>query len=109
MRRLTGAAIVAAVLLTGGVTDAASWNWHLPAGVAPPPVPSDNPMSAAKVELGRRLFYDADLSLDGTTSCATCHGQHRAFIEGNPTHGGVQGALGRRNVMGLVARVDQFE
>ena len=58
-------------------------------------------MSDAKVTLGRRLFYEADLSLDGTTSCATCHEQHRAFTEGNASHPGVGGVPGRRNVMAL--------
>lgn len=58
-------------------------------------------MSAAKVELGRRLFYDADLSADGTMSCATCHEQHRAFADGNASHPGVTGERGRRNVPGL--------
>jgi len=58
-------------------------------------------MSAAKVELGRRLFYDADLSADGTMSCATCHEQHRAFADGNRSHPGVTGESGRRNVPGL--------
>jgi cytochrome c peroxidase len=58
-------------------------------------------MSAAKVELGRRLFYDADLSIDGTMSCATCHEQHRAFADGNRTRPGVHGDAGRRNVPGL--------
>ena len=58
-------------------------------------------MSRAKVELGRRLFYDADLSADGTMSCGTCHEQRRAFTEGNATHPGVTGERGRRNVPGL--------
>ena len=78
-----------------------AWSWTQPAGVRPPPVPADNPMSAAKVELGHRLFYDADLSVDGTMACATCHEQHRAFADGNATHGGVHGEAGRRNVPGL--------
>ncbi len=73
-----------------------------------PPVPPDNSMSAAKVALGRRLFYDADLSIDGTLSCATCHEQHRAFTEGNATHPGVGGVPGRRNVMAL-ANVAYFD
>lgn len=77
------------------------WHWDLPAGVAPPPVPADNPMSAAKVELGRRLFYDADLSLNGTLSCATCHEQRRGFTDGNATHPGVDGNPGRRSPMPL--------
>lgn len=38
-----------------------------------PPVPAHNPMSTAKVELGRQLFFDPRLSLDGTVSCASCH------------------------------------
>ncbi len=87
---------------------AAAWQWNLPAGVTPPPVPAGNPMTQAKVELGRRLFYDADLSLDGTVSCATCHEQHRGFTVGNATHPGVGGAPGRRNVMPL-ANVAYFD
>ena len=90
---LFGAALMAG---TAAFAAAPAYVWHLPPGVAPPPVPADNPMSDAKVMLGRRLFYDADLSLDGTTSCATCHEQHRAFTEGNASHPGVGGVPGRR-------------
>lgn len=64
-------------------------------------VPADNLMSTAKVELGRRLFYDADLSIDGTMACATCHEQHRGFADGNRVHPGVHGDTARRNVPGL--------
>jgi cytochrome c peroxidase len=77
------------------------WRWQLPAGREPPPVPVANPMSDAKVTLGRRLFYDADLSIDGTMACATCHEQKHAFADGNRTHPGVHGDAGRRNVPGL--------
>ena len=45
----------------------------------------DEAVAAAKVELGRRLFYDADLSVDGTMACATCHEQRRGFTDGNAT------------------------
>src|ERR1700743_2162281 len=98
------AALLAAALLCLGASKPDGYAWQLPPGVSPPPVPADNPMSEAKVELGRRLFYDADLSLDGTTSCGTCHEQHRAFTEGNASHPGVGGVPGRRNVMALAAR-----
>jgi cytochrome c peroxidase len=37
------------------------------------PVPADNPMSEAKVELGKLLFFDQRMSGDGSTSCAICH------------------------------------
>ncbi len=86
---------------------APAFDWRLPAGVAPPPVPADNPMSEAKVALGRRLFYDADLSIDGTMSCATCHEQRHAFTDSNATHPGVHGDPGRRNIMTL-ANVGYF-
>lgn len=69
--------------------------------VEQPPGPIDNPMSAVKVALGRRLFYDADLSVDGTMAYATCHEQHRGFADGNATHAGVHGDPGRSNVPGL--------
>ena len=102
------ASLVALAVLAAAPVAGAAWRWNLPDGVTPPPVPADNPMSTQKVELGRRLFYDADLSLDGTVSCATCHEQHRAFTEGNRTHPGVGGAPGRRNVMPL-ANVAYFD
>ncbi|MEO8895167.1 MAG: cytochrome c peroxidase, partial [Rhizomicrobium sp.] len=100
MRGLILGAALAAITATA-FPASPSYVWHLPPGVTPPPVPADNPMSDAKVSLGRRLFYDADLSVDGTTSCATCHEQHRAFTEGNASHPGVGGVPGRRNVMAL--------
>lgn len=77
------------------------WRWDLPVAVDAPPVPADNPMSAAKVALGRRLFYDADLSANGTMACAACHEQKRGFADGNATRPGVHGDPGRRNVPGL--------
>jgi cytochrome c peroxidase len=100
MRRAAALGLLAAASLAC-IAAAPAYRWGLPKGATPPPVPADNPMSAAKVELGRRLFYDADLSIDGTLSCASCHEQHRGFAEGNATHPGVRGALGRRNVPGL--------
>jgi cytochrome c peroxidase len=83
------------------------FDWRLRPGVAPAPVPADSPMSDAKVALGRRLFYDADLSIDGTMACATCHEQRRAFTDSNATHSGVNGDPGRRNIMAL-ANVGYF-
>lgn len=62
---------------------------------------AQRPASDIRVELGRRLFYDADLSIDGTMACATCHEQRHGFADGNATHPGVHGDPGRRNVMTL--------
>jgi len=95
------AALLALVGMTGAVARVPQWQWNVPAEISAPVIPIDNAMSRAKVELGRRLFYDADLSADGTMSCATCHEQRRAFADGNATHPGVTGERGRRNVPGL--------
>jgi cytochrome c peroxidase len=60
-----------------------------PLGLPPVPWPTDNPYSAARVELGRYLFFDARLSADGTVSCATCHPPEHAFTGGEPAPLGV--------------------
>jgi cytochrome c peroxidase len=59
-------------------------------------------MSAAKVELGRHLFFDRRLSGNGTQSCATCHDPLRAFTDGLATPIGSTGQPGRHNAMTLV-------
>jgi Di-haem cytochrome c peroxidase len=37
------------------------------------PIPTDNPQSDAKIELGRQLYFDGRLSANNEISCATCH------------------------------------
>jgi cytochrome c peroxidase len=67
----------------GGATfTPGNWTWELPSGFAVPKVPEGNPMSTAKVDLGRFLFYDKRLSGNGTQSCASCHHQDKAFTDG---------------------------
>ncbi|MDD2357838.1 MAG: cytochrome c peroxidase [Thiovulaceae bacterium] len=64
--------------------------------------------SDPKVELGRYLFYNADLSINGTMACATCHEQRRAFCDGNRVHPGALDDSGKRNVPTL-ANVSKFK
>ena len=78
------------------------YEWHLPKQFPRPAVPADNPMSAAKVDLGRHLFYDLRLSANGEQSCATCHQQERAFTDGLATSVGSTGEDHPRNSMSLV-------
>ncbi len=47
-----------------------------------PAVPADNPMSSDKVALGRVLFYDFQLSINGARSCGICHEQPKGFTDG---------------------------
>jgi cytochrome c peroxidase len=50
----------------------------------PMAIPADNPMTAAKVELGRKLYYDERLSGDGKRSCYSCHVEERGLTDGRP-------------------------
>jgi cytochrome c peroxidase len=79
----------------------AAFEWNLPPGFPEPAVPADNPMSAAKVTLGRHLFYDVRLSRDDSKACATCHKQELAFTDGLPTSIGLTGQHTPRNSMML--------
>ncbi len=78
------------------------YQWQIPADFPKPTVPANNPMSNAKVELGRHLFYDKNLSANQKQSCAGCHQQDRAFAEMIPTSIGSTGQLHRRNSQALV-------
>lgn len=84
-----------------------AYQWRIPDWLPPPLVPTDNPMSEAKVELGRLLFYDKRLSSDGSVACASCHEQSRGFSDGTVAPSGVTGVLHPRNAMTL-ANVGYF-
>ncbi len=87
---------------SGGATGRTTpWSWSLPTGFPMPYVPEDNPMTVEGVELGRHLFYDTRLSVDGTYSCATCHEQASAFTDGLARAEGVLGDLHPRSSMSL--------
>src|SRR5882724_4123210 len=83
------------------IASAADFEWNLPKGFPRPPVPSANPMSAAKVRLGRHLFYDKRLSVNDKQSCASCHRQELAFTDGKGHAEGTTGAVHPRGSMSL--------
>lgn len=66
-----------------------------------PDLPADNPLTVAKVELGRKLFYDPLLSGDGSMSCATCHMQGFGFSDTARLSVGIQGLKGKRQAMAI--------
>jgi cytochrome c peroxidase len=88
-------------LLVGCGPAEPAWDWGLPAGIPAPRVPADNPMSAEKVALGRRLFYDARLSGNETQACAGCHDPTLAFTDGRPVSVGSTGEMTPRSAMAL--------
>lgn len=69
----------------------------IPLGLPALTIPSDNPMTAEKVELGRALYFDKRASKDGTVSCATCHDPKMAWAEHTPTSTGIKKQVGGRN------------
>jgi cytochrome c peroxidase len=60
-------------------------------------IPEDNEMTAERVSLGQRLYFDQRLSRDGTVSCATCHDTTRGFTDQRKVSEGIDNQLGRRN------------
>jgi cytochrome c peroxidase len=66
------------------------------------PAPEDNPSTAAKVELGKQLFFDPRLSGDNSMSCATCHLPKLAFADGRRRSEGFGGRELSRNTPGLL-------
>ena len=68
-------------------------------------IPPDNPLTAAKIELGRKLFFDARLSLDGTVACATCHNPSLGFSDGRTRSIGVYGQEFNRGAPTLINRL----
>ena len=68
-----------------------------PAQLTQAAIPSDNPLTAEKIGLGQKLFFDGRLSADDTVACATCHDPARAFTDGRPVSIGIHGRAGQRN------------
>lgn len=57
----------------------------------------ENPLTRAKIELGRQLFFDPRLSRDGTVSCASCHDPQHGYAMPTRYAVGVDGQEGNRN------------
>jgi len=56
-----------------------------------------NPLTRAKIELGRQLYFDPRLSVDSTVSCASCHNPAEGYTAHTTTGVGIRGQLGGRN------------
>lgn len=63
--------------------------------------PADNPITNHGATLGRVLFYDTELSANGTIACASCHRQDAGFSDPATFSVGFEGGLTGRNSMGL--------
>ncbi|MEM9411139.1 MAG: cytochrome c peroxidase [Planctomycetota bacterium] len=69
-----------------------------------PSSPEKNPTTKAKVNLGRRLFFDPILSRDGKVACSSCHRPENGFANSDKIAVGIHGRKGTRNVPTILNR-----
>jgi cytochrome c peroxidase len=93
-------AVLPALTLYAGIASAQTT--VEPAGLKPVKWPAANPPSAAKIELGKQLYFDGRLSKDGTVSCASCHDPKKGFSNGERFATGVGGAKGGRSAPSVI-------
>lgn len=76
-----------------------------PYGLGAAPEAFSRPVSRARLELGRDLFFDPILSADRSVSCATCHQPEHGFASPEPLPPGAAGKRALRNAPSLYNRV----
>jgi cytochrome c peroxidase len=74
-----------------------------PLGLPPLVIPAGNPVTTAKIDLGRKLFFDRRLSFNRTLSCAMCHVPEQGFTQNElRTPVGIEGRFVKRNSPSLL-------
>ncbi len=96
------AALVSCLLLACGILHAEEYKLSTPLGLQPQRVPADNPLTAAKIELGKQLFFDPRLSSDNSISCASCHDPQHGWSNGERFATGVRGQKGGRSAPSII-------
>jgi cytochrome c peroxidase len=76
----------------------------VPLGLGPRPASADNPLTPARVALGRKLFFDPNLSHDRTVACATCHRPDYGFSSPDARPLGIGGRKAARRAPSLLNR-----
>lgn len=83
------------------IEDAGDKILQIPEGFPQMPFPEDNNFTEARWLLGKKLFYDPILSIDGTLSCSSCHKAQLAFADDRAFSPGVMNRPGVRNAPSL--------
>lgn len=102
MHRLFLASALALVFASSSLQAGDSEPVKTPKGLAPLKTPDDNPLAAAKIELGKQLYFDPRLSIDNTVSCATCHDPAKGWSNGERFATGVRGQKGGRSAPTII-------
>lgn len=103
-RSLMITVLVAAALVSGcdnSVDTPTEKLIDVPAAFPEPRIPADNALTRARIDLGRKLFFDKQLSRTREVSCGSCHLQENAFADPRRLSVGVEGKLGTRNAPSL--------
>jgi len=74
----------------------------VPAGLPKVRHPANNPPTAAKIALGKQLYFDPRLSLDSTISCASCHDPKKGWSNGDAVATGVNSLKGGRSAPTII-------
>lgn len=91
--------MLSAALLLGSLLRAGD---EAPAGLSPVQHPVKNPPTAAKIALGKQLYFDPRLSLDNTVSCASCHDPQKGWSNGAAVATGINGLKGGRSAPTII-------
>jgi len=94
--------LILLLIRCGGKPSSEPYKLQIPGGFPEPEIPSHNPLSREKVNLGRKLFFDPVLSADSSVSCGSCHLPQSAFANHDAVALGISGHAGMRNVPSLV-------
>jgi cytochrome c peroxidase len=79
-----------------------------PLGLPKMRIPSDNPLTKEKIELGKQLYFDTRLSRDNTVSCASCHDPEKGWSNGERFATGIGGQVGGRSAPTIINAGYQF-
>ncbi len=85
-----------------GETAANPFIIEIPFGFPQFDLPDDNPMTVEGIALGKKLFYEKQLSGDNSQSCGSCHQAAKAFSDTGAVSIGIDGISGDRSAMPLV-------
>lgn len=108
MRIATCSVVLSLSLGVALAEETAKFTFKPPAGLPALKTPKDNPLSEAKIELGKQLYFDPRLSRDNTVSCVSCHDPAKGWSNGEAVATGIGGQKGGRSAPTIVNSAYQY-